>query len=557
MLVPFAQHMSLTRNKIALLMLLGFLHSSSFCQHWTNVLTGQSNDMTEGTSVTFTSGGSLCFAGNYRANFNVGGSLLLGSDVFYGFIGKQQPNGNVLWTRRISSNRDLSISTIRCKNQILMVSGNFSDSLFIGSDTLINSFQQGIFVAFYDTVGNYLGSVAPNVQSASIFDAEFTDDFKIVVTGQFYQTFELGNFSVNVGNNFNMFCFKFDLNNLETDWLFSSDGRSTSGNGLAVDQHNNVFIAGSYGDETSILGQSLENNNSNHNFYLLKVNANSDFQWVHTIRGEGQVHGSDVAVNEAGESFFAGDFQLFVDSLNGAVISADGASSAMVGKLSPDGQLVWIESIGGLGEDKGARVILDSLQAPIFLIESGANPYVGNVPVSTNGFKEPLITKLNPENGEFVWGKTISAKNPTGNVQPLDIARWDAKLAVTGRNRTGLVFEETLFEAPYNREFFVAVIQDTTYIPLDEEPISSVLENVYIQNAIKIYPNPSTEYFILETSIDIHSLTIYSLNGQFIEEQTVLHNNQPVQFGQKLHRGTYLVRISSQETTKEFIVMKH
>jgi outer membrane protein assembly factor BamB len=124
---------------------------------------------------------------------------------------------------------------------------------------------------------------------------------------------------------------------------------------------------------------------------------------------------ADVAVNEAGESFFMGDFQLFVDSLNGAVISADGASSAMVGKLSPDGQLVWIESIGGPGEDKGARVILDSLQAPIFLIESGANPYVGNVPVSTNGFKEPLITKLNPENGEFVWGKTISAKSPSGN----------------------------------------------------------------------------------------------------------------------------------------------
>jgi hypothetical protein len=529
----------------------------TYSQHWTGLLVGQSNGKTEGSSVCYTDGGSLCFAGNYQENFIIGGSLLTGHQFYNGVIGKQLPNGNVLWTRKIRSTRDVNITKIVNKNQLLAISGHFSDSLFLGTDTLINTYQQGVFIAFYDTIGNYLGNITPEVQSATIFDLEITNDFKIAVTGQFYRTFDLENFSLDVSNDFNMFCFQFDLNNLTTEWLISSNGRGTSGNGIAIDQQSNLYISGSYGDNTSILGQPLENNNANHNFYLLKITGNAQFEWVYTIRGEAQVHGTDVAVNENGESFFTGDFQLAIDSLNGAVISANGFSNAMAGKLSHDGQLVWIESIGGLGEDKGTRVILDSLQSPIFLIESGENPHIGSIPVQTNGFKEPLITKLNPENGELVWGKTISAQSPSGTVQPLDITRWNDKLAVSGRNRSGLVFEGTLFEAPYSREFFVAVVRDTTYLLNDEEPISSLIENLYTENSIKIYPNPSVEYFTLESSIEFHSLTIYSVNGQFIEEQNISQNKQPIQFGQNLRRGTYLIRVYGPQTTKEFIVMKH
>lgn len=523
-------------------LILWFMSFFLNAQEWNNVITGTSNGMTEGTAIDYTSGGSICFTGNFRNDFSIGTFHLPGHSFYNGMIGKCSPDGTIAWVESITSTRDISMQSVRVSDQFLLVAGEFSDSLFIRNDTLVNAFQKGIFLSLFDTSGNYFASITPVVESASIFDVLFSEDKQIYVTGQFYKSFELDGFELDSPTDFNMFTFKYDLNTQTTEWLIASDGYGTSGNGIDLDEDGNIYIIGSYGDNTSILGNLLDNNNSNHNFYVLKTDSNGNFQWVKTIRGEGQVHGTAITVAKNGTSYFTGDFQLSADSLAGSVITAEGFSSALVGKLDHNGELVWLEAIGGTGEDKGVDVLLDSLEAPIFLINSGENPYIGSISVALNGFVEPLLVKLHPDNGALVWQQTISAQSPSGTVNPLGMACFDGCIAVIGRNRTGLVFENTLYEAPYLRDFFIATVQDTTFLPVSIASLPDQQEDQFT-----LFPNPSAASFHLAGADKLKQVEIYTTSGRLVQRISQPDNNLPFSFGETLYPGNYIFRMTDTE----------
>lgn len=525
------------------------LHS----QHWNNLFVASATGVNEGVGVSYTKSGSLFFAGNHRGAFDYFSFNLEGSSFQKGFWGKQTTLGSVSWIKTISGNKDVFVTGVETFKQAVAVSGYYVDSLFIEQDTLVNSLQKGIFIAMYDTSGNYYYTIHPDVNSATVFDMAFDSEGNLVVTGSFFLGFDFEDYSISSPLGMSMFLFKYDVFESELMWLTMSEGTGTSGSGVSVDSNNNICVAGSYGDETSIQGVSLENNNGNHNFYLAKFSPGGILEWVETIIGLGQVHGADVRMNSAGESYVAGDFQMSIDSLNGAIIMSEGNANAFVGKYDVNGNLLWIQRIGGSNQDNGVSIVLDSNETPLILFDSSVEANINGISLEPHGFLEPLILKLHPNDGSYVWHKRITALENSGTVNGLSIAVSGNRIAVTGKNRTGLEFQEQLFPAPNFSEFYVATFIDTLFIEVEDTVVNDIL-NLESLIYVNVFPNPSKDSFrFVSSDANIDEILVYGLNGELIfhdfptEKEYVLTTN--------LEEGYYLVklRINQSETVLKLL----
>ena len=534
------------------------LSSASYGQVWHTLLTADSNGYNEGVSTTKTDGNSLLFAGNFRTDFSLAGIDLVGNSNYRGFWGKGMVNGQIPWLKTMHSSRDLMISKISAYKEYVAVSGYYSDTLFIENDTMYNDHMMGIFVAIYDTSGNYMYTINPDVESANISDIKFDNDGFLVVTGDYYKTFNFDNYSFSSPLAFHLFLFKYDVIQNELMWLFAvTEGTNTLGSGLDIDSENNIYIIGSYGDDVLFDDVSLINNNSNHNLFTAKFNQNGNLYWAESIIGLSQVHGTKIAVDKHGDVYFTGDFQSSVDSVGSGVLTASGFSNALVGKYNTDGELIWMQSIGGSDQDKGVQVELDSLGAPVFLISSGAGAYIGDISVEPFGFTEPLIIKLHPNDGTYIWHQRITAQENIGTVNGLDMTILENQICITGRNRNEMYFQNQSYTAPNNRDFFIAVITDTLYVVIEEVDDDNLSLGEHIGHSpIVIYPNPSSNSFTFKNFDGNHitEIILFDTSGKIVYKDSP--NVSEFMLSENLSTGMYYCEIKVLNTIQTHKIVK-
>lgn len=84
--------------------------------------------------------------------------------------------------------------------------------------------------------------------------------------------------------------------------------------------------------------------------YISKLNAALECEWTYNIGGIGIERGNDVAVAPDGSIYFCG--MVLSNSVNGY--------KALVGKVDPNGNLVWSQEFGEGVWDEGRNILVDS-----------------------------------------------------------------------------------------------------------------------------------------------------------------------------------------------------
>jgi hypothetical protein len=508
-----------------------------FSQNWDELIVSNSSAINEGMAVDYTDNGVLLFAGNFKDEIAIGNSFLSGSQVQNGFWGKVASNGDVSIMASIRSTQYVSVESIATQAGAVVVSGIYTDSLFVGDDTLINTFQKGIFISVFDVAGNYYYSINPDVNAATVKRTLFDSEGNILVTGDFFKHFNWSEYELDSPAGMSCYLFKYDIFSQELMWLKYSTGTGTYGSGISLDADNDVYLIGSYGDGVEFDGQSLPNADGDHNMFLVKYSSVGNHLWMKTIQGIGQIHGVDVAVNKFGDIYITGDFEFFIDSLEGELIQSSGHANTYVAKMNHATDLEWIVRIGGIDQDRPMTLALDSLGAPVVLINSGQDITIGEQEILSNGFREPMVVKLHPMNGNLVWYKKIASKSPAGTALSKHLVIYENKIAVVGKNLTGMEFNGELIDSPNTGDFFLAILTDTLYIQSNS---SGYLENQLAE--IGVYPNPVIDGFnISGITHTVVSMAVYSSNGQLLEE-TEVELGSFVQF--HYQPGVYFVRFS-------------
>lgn len=153
----------------------------------------------------------------------------------------------------------------------------------------------------------------------------------------------------------------------------------------------------------------------NPDVFLLKLGADGAFIWVKTFGGTSADYASGLAIDSTGNIVFSGLFQGTVDfDANSSTYSLTSAGNydPFVEKVDASGNLIWVKSLGGTGEDWSSGVTLDS-SGSVYLsgfYKSAADFNPGaeyDTFTAQSVFFDGFLTKLDT-NGGYSWTRTIS-----------------------------------------------------------------------------------------------------------------------------------------------------
>lgn len=197
---------------------------------------------------------------------------------------------------------------------------------------------------------------------------------------------------------------KFNTDGIRQWGTYFGATRHDEGNGLAIDELENVFISGTSGPSPAYDPMTDEDSD----VFLAKFNTNGTFQWSTYVGGDGDDLSQAVAVDHAQNVVLSGTTtssnQIATTGIHQETLSGD--SDGFIAKFSTSGSLLWSTYYGGTATDEVYGVCVDN----------GNNIYFGGRTASSNAIATPgshqpvlegivnyFIAKLDP-NGQRVWG---------------------------------------------------------------------------------------------------------------------------------------------------------
>ncbi len=159
-----------------------------------------------------------------------------------------------------------------------------------------------------------------------------------------------------------------------------------------------------------------------------------DAGWARTW---GSSFGNAVAVDSSGNAFVTGEFQGMVDFDPGTGVdehTSNGNIDAYLSKFDPNGNLLWAETWGGVGSEKGAGITVDN-SGNAYLVgwftdTVDFDPGPAMESRTSNGFTDTFVSMFDAD-GNFQW---VDAWGGTMYDEGEDIASDGAYLIyVTGR----------------------------------------------------------------------------------------------------------------------------
>lgn len=147
------------------------------------------------------------------------------------------------------------------------------------------------------------------------------------------------------------------------------------------------------------------------------------FSWAREGLGAGLEAGNAIAVDAAGNVYTTGYFETTVDFDHGAGITnltSVGMKDAFIMKTDASGNLLWVKSIGGSGDEKGNTIAVDA-SGNVYIggdfegtadLDPGAG--TSNLTQTNSFYTASFVLKLNTA-GTFVWAKQFGGT--TGSVR--------------------------------------------------------------------------------------------------------------------------------------------
>jgi hypothetical protein len=512
-----------------------FAGFSAFGQNWNSIVTSSSAEQNSGIT-TKAYNNKVYFAGVYQDLMSIGFNSVVGisnNDIFFG---KTNHSGFTEWIKPINGTAIDRVSNIDVVGDEIMISGNFSDSLFVGDDTLVNNYQNGAFLAYFDTLGNHLRTWVPDVYNADIIDFEYDSQGNLLMTGEFFQHFVYGNFTMTVNSGLNFFLLKYDPVQDSILWGVYSQGSANLGRQLTIDPNDEIYVTGSYNDGTYFIDTLLNTGNANHNMFIVNVDSDGNRDWITTLEGTGEVHGYGIDSDDSSNVFVVGEFEGVID-IQGEIHTSEGYFDGIVIKYNDIGQRVWSQGIGGYDSDEGYDLVLDANFDPIVMLEAGDSCLFRSDTLFSHGFNEPLLVKIKNSNGDLIWSKRLFSTQTSGIVNAAAISIDGNFIALTGINRTSIEFNSNIYLAPNNKDFYVTILEDSLTYYLDIKPNESIE-----MSEIKLYPNPARSSITLKSSQIINELLIFDLKGNLIQRLFVNKANPSV-IVSDFEQGIYFVQV--------------
>lgn len=183
---------------------------------------------------------------------------------------------------------------------------------------------------------------------------------------------------------------------------------------IVVDQAGNVYVTGAFqGTVDFDPGAGTFNLTAagDSDVFVSKLSTNGDLVWARHFGGTGHDAGNGIFVDGEGCVYFTGVFSDTADFDPGVGVTAltsAGSGDVFVSKIDENGDLVWSNQLGGVNEDIGRAIAVDTAGNVFvtgeFQDTADFDPSASTFNLASNGSADIFTWKLN-SNGELVWAK--------------------------------------------------------------------------------------------------------------------------------------------------------
>lgn len=144
------------------------------------------------------------------------------------------------------------------------------------------------------------------------------------------------------------------------DWIaFGGGPKNDKMRAVTFDREGNVFLAGETTGDGSF-GGVARMGAGEVDFVLAKLSPEGRVLWLRSLGGGKVDRGYGVATDAAGNAYVTGHYESTDAEAAGQVLPNAGDYDVFVAKYDPDGALLWARTAGGAGYDYGHGIVVDT-----------------------------------------------------------------------------------------------------------------------------------------------------------------------------------------------------
>ncbi len=394
---------------------------------WVKTMGGIFDDY--GIAISLDRSGNVYITGEFQdtVDFDPGqGTSELTAGGIDIFVTKLDSNGGFLWAKAMGGplfdgGEDISIDGFGN----VYTTGSFQGTADFDpapgtTESLISAGGYDIYISKLDNDGNYVWAKRFGGSSSGDHGNGISVDTSgnIHTTGTFSGTVDfdpnVGSSNLSSAGGTDIFISKLD-NNGNYVWAGAMGGSSSGdyGHAISVDAAGNIYTTGYFmltADFDPAESETFELTcKGERDIFISKLNSDGNFLWTKAMGGALNEYGIDISLDSADNPYITGGFYGTVDfdPAESATfeLTSKGARDIFISKLDSDGTFAWAKSMGGISNDFGRSISVDTLNniysTGYFSETVDFNPGSGIFNLTSTGGDDIFVIRLDDSN--FPW----------------------------------------------------------------------------------------------------------------------------------------------------------
>ncbi len=262
-------------------------------------------DADAASALAIDNSGNLIMTGSFRGTGNFG-IPLVSNGIDDIFISKLDPSGNVIWSKRAGgADQDVAFSIAADNNGDFYIAGYFRGTItFPNSSTTMTSLGgTDALLAKYDGNGNLLWAKSGGGTGNDFAYGVSVRGSNVAMVGQFESSATFNSSNLLSAGQSDIFIAEYSGSNGSLNWVNKFGG---TGNDIAFSittASSDYVIAGQFANSVTI-GSTTLNSAGNSDVLVVKVNSSGTPVWFKRAGGISQDAGRGIAINSVGDKLF-------------------------------------------------------------------------------------------------------------------------------------------------------------------------------------------------------------------------------------------------------------
>ena len=473
--------------------------------------------------------GNVFVAGDFNGTITLGSSSFTSGGVQSTFLAKWSPTTSTwLWALPVTHTGESFVSKLAVVGSVVYLTGFFSNTVAIGSQTLSSAGATDLYVAKLTdngTSGTVNWAQRAGGTGLDLCRSLAVQGGNVYVAGQSTSPVAtFGSTSVNATVNGTAYLAKLTDAGSTSSWTWAQAvGNPTSAsvfNGLTV-QGSSVYAVGVFGGNLTYGSSQLSTTSSPSDFDALVIKLTDQGSspapvWARQIGGSGVEFGT--SVTSVGNAVYVGGiFTSPTLSAGPSTLPNQGGADVFVAKLLDAGttnSVAWAQGAGGAGGENVYALAVQGSSVYVGGDFSSLAAVFGTTTLTTQGSTDAFVARLVDAGSSASFAWATRAGSPTGSSSTYALVLRGTQVLAAGTTQGTAQFgSQSISAATTNTYGFLASLTDGVGLAA-AAPTAS--------NAVALlYPNPAhgRVRVVLPTGAGVVTLTLLDALGRVVGTQ--------------------------------------